>query len=83
MAARRAERRKTERDREVERARQELAAQREDYILDYMDRLLSRPLSEVRAEHEYSKANPIGCACIGGPVCCQIRYQAAERVLND
>ena len=65
---------------EIERkeSQKDWDALQEQYIADYASSLT---VEQARAEQKASEENPIGCACIGGPVCCQIRYKARQRVL--
>jgi hypothetical protein len=52
--------------------------QQEEWIAEYASRLT---VDQAREEQRAVEKNPVGCACIGGPVCCRIRYEARKRVL--
>jgi len=59
--------------------RADYEAQEEEYIAAYAATLTPETAA---AEQKWWDENSVGCACIGGPVCCRIRYEARKRVLG-
>ncbi len=77
MAAKTRSRRKAEEEIDIQISREEFAEERERFVSDYASKLT---LEKAIEEDSWPL---VGCACMGGPMCCQVRYLARRRVIGD
>ena len=80
MAAKASAREQAMRDEAAEARALWWQEQHDKYVSDYAATLTKETAEE---EQRIEEENPVGCACVGGPLCCHVRYEARQRILNQ